>query len=393
MSTIHTWACFLLWISVATQEKMPDVTVTCFISEECGLPCNFQPGRGETVEWFRQDVLLYKFERNSSSKDYFKQQQLAERASISPQHISNGNATLMLRRSGLKDRGTYRCHVRTSAGEHNAKVILKVEAPIRDLFLELSRLSGYEEMKCTVRDVFPAPRVTWVTEPPTFELRPITRKEAGQTGLFTVNSRLRKLAGHPDLIYICKVTSSYGGPSWISSLRKREIKGPEGKDLTIPCRAPTHLNNPSLSWTFSNGKNATLIFRYDSQSMHSDSSPLWVNHVELDSYRVSFGDGSLRLMDPKHSEHSGSYTCEFALPYSKHTEHSKVTIDQPPGQAKVSSEEPSYWWVICVVAALLLFALAGVLVYLKLKGKASKPRNNPDEERELNRVKDAAAAQ
>lgn len=109
---------------------VPDVTVTCMLSEDCVLPCNFQPGTDETVEWFRQDVSLYKFERNGSNTNYFKEQQLAERASISVPQMSNGNASLVLRRSSVKDRGTYRCHVRTSAGVHNAKVILKVEGEL-----------------------------------------------------------------------------------------------------------------------------------------------------------------------------------------------------------------------------------------------------------------------
>lgn len=95
-------------------------------------------------------------------------------------------------------------------------------APIRGLSLELSRLSGYEEMKCTVRNVFPAPRVTWATEPPTLEdLRPVTRMLPDKQGLYSADSRLKRLSGQPDLIYICKVTTSYGGPAWTASLRER----------------------------------------------------------------------------------------------------------------------------------------------------------------------------
>lgn len=73
-----------------------------------------------------------------------------------------------------------------------------------------------------VHNVFPAPRVTWATEPPTFEdLRPVTRILANKQKLYLVDSRLKRLNGHPDLIYICKVTSSYGGPTWTASLRER----------------------------------------------------------------------------------------------------------------------------------------------------------------------------
>lgn len=394
MSAILTWTCFLLGIGFTLQDKTPDVTVTCFVSEECFLPCSFQPGGDETVEWFRQDVVVYKFERSDDdddddSQEHVEHEQFAGRASIFPHLVSRGNATLILRRSSLKDRGTYRCNVHTKRGEHTAKVILKVEAPIQGLFLELSRLSGYEEMKCTVRDVYPAPRVTWATEPPTFEdLRPVTRMQADKKGLYTVDSRLKRLNGQPDLIYICKVTTSYGGPAWTASLREREIRGLQGRDLTIPCSAPTYLNNPSLRWTFSNGEDPSPILSYDGRSGHSASSPPWDDHVELDGFRVPFGDGSLRLMDPRHLEHSGSYTCEFSTPYSRHTERSEVTID---GGKPIKVEDQSHWWIVAVVIVGLVLALVGMLAYLKLRGRSSKPRNDPDEITELHSVRDAAA--
>nr|XP_046227697.1 uncharacterized protein hhla2b.1 isoform X2 [Scatophagus argus] len=386
MSVIHTWACFLLWISFATQDKTPDVAVTCFVSEECVLPCSFQPGSKETVEWFRQDVLVYKFKwedddddddsDKDSSEEHYEHEQLAGRAAVFPHLISHGNATLILRRSGLKDRGTYKCHVSTSNGEHNAKVVVKVEAPIRGLSLELSRLSGYEEMKCTIRNVFPAPRVTWATEPPTFEdLRPVTRMLADKQGLYTVDSRLKRLNGQPDLIYICKVTTSYGGPVWTTSLREREIRGTQGRDLTIPCYAPPYLNNPFLHWSFSNSKDPSHILTYDSHSGNSVSSPPWDKSVELDGFRVPFGDGSLRLMDPKPSEHTGSYTCVFSIPYNTHTERADVTIDDLAGERSIS-EEPSYWWVFGLVIAVLVLALAGMLAYLKVKASAADSNLN-----------------
>ncbi|KAF0028556.1 hypothetical protein F2P81_019643 [Scophthalmus maximus] len=187
-------------------------------------------------------------------------------------------------------------------------------------------------MKCTVRNVFPAPRVTWATEPPTFEdLRPVTRMLADKQGLYMVDSRLRLLKGQSDLVYICKVATPYGGPAWTASLREREIRGTQGRDLTIPCSAPSYLNHPSLEWSFSGGEDPSHILTYDSRSGRSVSTAPWDSHVELDGFRVPFGDGSLRLMDPRHSEHTGSYTCRFSVPYGAHTERTDVTIDGPDG--------------------------------------------------------------
>uniref|UniRef100_A0A672GIM7 Ig-like domain-containing protein n=1 Tax=Salarias fasciatus TaxID=181472 RepID=A0A672GIM7_SALFA len=230
----------------------------------------------------------------------------------------------------------------------------------------LSRLSGYEEMKCTVRDVFPAPRVTWTTEPPTFEsLRPVTRMLADKAGLYTVDSRLKTLEGRPDLIYICKVTTSYGSQAWTASLREREIKGTHGRDLSIPCSAPTYLSSPSLRWSFSNGEDSSHILSYDSRSGDSVSTPPWDSQVELDGFRVPFGDGSLRLMDPRRSDHTGTYTCVFSVPYSTHTERN-------------STGGPSHWWILGLVIALMVLALAGMLAYMKLKGKEGPLKTNTD---------------
>lgn len=116
-----------------------------------------------------------------------------------------------------------------------------------------------------------------------------------------------------------------------------EIKGTQGRDLTIPCSAPSYLNNPVLQWSFSNGEDPSHILNYDSQSGQSASSLAWDNHMELDSFRVPFGDGSLRLMDPRHSEHTGIYTCVFSAPYSTHTERTDVAISDPVGEITIAT--------------------------------------------------------
>ena len=147
--------CILLFLqSYQFECYVSDVAVTCFVSEECVLPCSFKPDSKETVEWFRQDELVYKFKQDTkdkhddrddsdddddddddddedSSEEHFEHEKVAGRASIFPHLITHGNATLILRSCGLKDRGTYRCHVKTSTGEHNAKVIVKVEGEFR----------------------------------------------------------------------------------------------------------------------------------------------------------------------------------------------------------------------------------------------------------------------
>ncbi|KAJ3611093.1 hypothetical protein NHX12_021109 [Muraenolepis orangiensis] len=365
MPLIHTrvWLLlFFIFVGSATQDKTPDTHVTCVISEDCALPCAFQPSSHEVIRWFRgsvHEVLVHSFRSADSAEEEDGEDEEEDkedeegaedgeeddgedepgpqkrghhydgRTSLFPEMVALGNATLVLKGCGPKDRGRYRCHVRTMAGIHESNVLVKVEAPLRILHMELSRLSGFEEIKCTARHVYPAPHLTWETDPPASQLlRPITRKLADkQTGLYMVESRLRRSMNHPEITYICKVTSSYGAQSWTASLRERaEISGPEGRDISIPCHAPARLHNPLLSWTFTHGLDPASILTYDSQSQRSSVSSPWEGHVEMDANRVLLGDGSLRLLGPDHDQHTGVYTCVFSAPYRTHTEETEVTI-------------------------------------------------------------------
>lgn len=405
MSDVLGWLCFLLWIRFLGGHRTPDVAVTCVVSEECRLPCSFPPASKESIQWFRQDVAVFTFQQSDGDddgsdtreedddeyKDKDQQGQLAGRASILPQLVSQGNATLMLQGTALKDRGTYRCQVTTSKGQHSARVILKVEAPIRAVSLELSRLSGYEEMKCSVRGVFPAPRVAWETVPPTLQdLRPVTRILADRHGLYTLDSRLRRLSGQPELIYVCRVSAPYMGLEWTSSLREREMRGAEGRDVTLPCFTPASLNTPLLNWSFSGGEEPFQILTYDGQSGRSVVQRPWDAHLELDAFRVPFGDGSLRLMDPHSAEHSGSYSCVFAASRYTHTERIDLTLEDP-GAGRSTGDKPSYWWVGGLGMAVLVLGLVGVLAYLKTRGSRSKASKDPEDLTELHLVKDSTA--
>lgn len=45
------------------------------------------------------------------------------------------------------------------------------------------------------------------------------------------------------------------------------------------------------------------------------------------------------------------------------------------GESNAVSDKKSYWWIIGIVAALLLVAGAGILAYRKLKGKTGIQRD------------------
>ncbi|KAK7881553.1 hypothetical protein WMY93_029962 [Mugilogobius chulae] len=389
----------LLCVDVSSQSQTEDVHLTCQVSGPCVLPCHLPDSPLKQLLWFKQDSLILTLSSDLQTRPG-PDDSLTGRASLSAPAVAVGNVSLLVKNIGPRDRGRYRCSVKTEAGEKNQDVIVKVQAPIRSVSVELSRLSGFEEIKCSVRNVFPPPRVTWSTEPPTFrDLQPLTRKHLEPSGLYEVDSKLRTL-GQKDLIYICTATSPYGGESWSASYRHRDLRGDPGKDLTLPCFAPSFLNGQTLSWTFYDDNDfAKPILTYSVQSGEAQSWPEWEGHAELDGIRVPFGDGSLRLMDLKENHHAGKYLCVFSdeSERSSHTERMEVTISSAGSTEKSSdTEEKSYWWVGLVMALLALFlVLALVLIFVhfkvRVRGRAMKSKSDPYESTELHKVKDSDA--
>lgn len=90
--------------------------------------------------------------------------------------------------------------------------------------LEITRLSGYEEVKCSTYDVYPAPHVFWSTDPPTptGQLKYTTRKMADKEGLYVMESKLKRLGQRSDLTYICTVNLS-SSAWWTASLSEKGL--------------------------------------------------------------------------------------------------------------------------------------------------------------------------
>uniref|UniRef100_A0AAV2L253 Ig-like domain-containing protein n=1 Tax=Knipowitschia caucasica TaxID=637954 RepID=A0AAV2L253_KNICA len=375
----------MLWVDVSSQNKPEELHVSCLVGRLCVLPCTLPSSALQCLQWFKQDSLILNLSSELQPQPA-PSDPLSGRATLSRADLSRGNASLLVRDSAPRDRGRYRCRVKTAAGDQDQDVIVKVQAPIRSLSVELSRLSGYEEVKCSVRHVFPPPRVTWSTEPPTFQdLRPLTRKQLEDSGLYAVESRLRTM-GQGERVYVCTATSPYGGESWSASYRHRDVRGVEGADLTLPCFSPSFLNARTLSWTFSHSNSSSHILTYRVDSGEATSAPEWSGHAELDGYRVQLGDGSLRLMDTS-EKHTGRYSCVFSSDRNSHTERLEVTVT---GTGKHSSpEQPSYWWLVGLLVGLLVLTLVVLLVYNKIRGGLSKPKSDAEEATELHPVKGA----
>uniref|UniRef100_A0A8B9KSD6 HERV-H LTR-associating 2b, tandem duplicate 1 n=1 Tax=Astyanax mexicanus TaxID=7994 RepID=A0A8B9KSD6_ASTMX len=218
--------------------------------------------------------------------------------SVSAQQLALGNAALSLQRCGLQDRGRYRC-----------------------LNVEITRLSGFEEVKCSTQGVYPAPHVSWTTEPPT-SLKPITRKIPNRLGLYDVESKLKKLRDRSSFTYICTVNSSYSTQTWTTSLTETA----EGKDLTLPCKAPWVTQNFTLTWTFklTRTNKPTVICTYDSWTQLLTNQ--WEGRAGVDALALQAGDGSLQLLSPLSAENTGTYSCTISSLQRRHESQTAVNI-------------------------------------------------------------------
>uniref|UniRef100_A0A8C1MR15 HERV-H LTR-associating 2b, tandem duplicate 1 n=1 Tax=Cyprinus carpio TaxID=7962 RepID=A0A8C1MR15_CYPCA len=352
-----------------------DVQLTCTFSEDCVLPCVFEAAGDEIIYWFRQNVPIQSYIQGSGRLDQ-ADQHYNSRTSLFTELIPSGNASLHIQKCGPQDRGKYRCLVTSSRETTEHFIIVKVEAPIQSVSLETTRLSGFEEVICSSRDVYPAPRVNLFTEPASLpdSLQPLTRKTADKQGLYSVESKLKKLK---DLTYICLVQSFYRSQSWRASLQQKEIFGVEGQDFIIPCVAPWNLQNFTLTWSFTKEHKSSTIYTYD--SLTQQSSSVW-KKVRLVTPRGRGGDGSLQLHNPLSLEHTGTYTCILSAHQTKHEVHTRVNITQSKHEVhtrvnitlkpeKQQSESSPQWWIpAAVITGIAGTAVAAIIGIIKFKG-------------------------
>uniref|UniRef100_A0A3Q3XEY3 Ig-like domain-containing protein n=1 Tax=Mola mola TaxID=94237 RepID=A0A3Q3XEY3_MOLML len=220
--------------------------------------------------------------------------------------IPHGNASLLLRRVKVQDKGRYKCYTTL----------------IQSVIMEMTE----EMITCSAHNIYPVPQVLWTTDPPSAQeaLEDSTMKTADHKGLFTVESKLRILGNSSNYTYFCSFISADKAQVWTASWKKQDLTQEEGHALSIPCIAPLTLPNFTFTWTFTSSSEPTVILRYDTKNRHMLN--LWEGHAELDQELLLLADGSLLIHKPDPAEHSGTYTCTFSGVQSKHTVWTSVNI-------------------------------------------------------------------
>ncbi|XP_073686681.1 HERV-H LTR-associating protein 2 [Garra rufa] len=383
MAAVHSCICLLLvWIVADTNGKSPDVQVTCAFSEDCVLPCVFDAVGDEIIHWFRQNVLIHSYIQGSGRLDQ-PDENYNGRTSLFTEMISSGNASLYIPKCGPQDRGKYRCLVTSGRNTTERFITVMVKAPIHSVRLETTRLSGFEEVKCSSQDVYPAPRVNLFTEPAVLpdSLQPFTRKTANKQGLYSVESKLKKLK---DLTYICLVQSFYRSQTWRASLQEKEIYSVEGQDFIIPCVAPWNLQSFTLTWSFTKDHKSITIFTYD--SLTQQSSSIWKEKVRLVATRGQGGDGSLQLHNPS-LEHTGTYTCILSSHQTKHEIHTKVNFTPETAEKQQGESSPQWWIPTAAITGFAVTAVAAIIGIIKCKAGCTKSNKTHVEDTEMQPIR------
>ncbi|KAG9263729.1 hypothetical protein AMEX_G23789 [Astyanax mexicanus] len=223
MMLYKTPAAFLLiflrtCLSITHTSK--DAHVTCLFHEDCILPCSFRPTGAVVIHWYKQQIPVHSYYYN---KDQFglQNKHFSGRTCLFNSQIAQGNASLVLRKVKVQDRGRYKCYTSTRKGNQESFVNLGVKAPIQLVKIELTE----EKATCLAQNIYPAPQLFWSTEPPTDpgSLHNHTRNTPDSKGLFTIESSVSILGNISQYAYFCSVLSADGSQVWTASVKRQGI--------------------------------------------------------------------------------------------------------------------------------------------------------------------------
>ncbi|KAJ8373337.1 hypothetical protein AAFF_G00266400, partial [Aldrovandia affinis] len=343
---------FCVWTFIECTETQ----VVCTFSEDCVLQCSFKAAGEEVIQWTftHKEDPVHTYYHDADHLEH-QDQRFKGRTSLFNDLIRAGNASLRLRNSNIQDIGRYHCYISNNNGEQNSWVNVEVHAPIQSVGIEMMG----DEVNCSSQGIYPAPRVSWITDPPTQSdmLKDSTQTSADPRGLYSVQSRVRILDNISDHTYVCSVTSADGTQEWTTSLRQQEINSVNDGSAIIPCIAlrTFNLHNFTLTWTFIRANKSEVILTFDSLTKQTVGHG--TSQAKVDPDQVLSGNGSLWLQN---TAQAGTYTCSFSAFQIQHLVHTHVKLT--PARKKESGGNRSRLGVILAVIAVLVLLIAGMMI-------------------------------
>ncbi|GAA6086365.1 uncharacterized protein LOC107589851 isoform X1 [Tachysurus ichikawai] len=125
---LKTSAALLIFLRISVSIKSPpkDTQRTCLFHDDCILPCSFTPTGAVVIHWYKQQIPVHSYYYN---KDQFglQNKHFSGRTCLFNLQIAQGNASLVLRKVKVLDRGRYKCYTSTRKGNQETFVNLDVK--------------------------------------------------------------------------------------------------------------------------------------------------------------------------------------------------------------------------------------------------------------------------
>lgn len=100
--------------------------ITCIITGDCILPCSFRPTGTVVIHWYKQQIPVHSYYYNKNQMG-LQNKHFSGRTSLFNSQIPHGNASLLLRRVKVQDKGRYKCYTSTRKGNQESFVTLDVK--------------------------------------------------------------------------------------------------------------------------------------------------------------------------------------------------------------------------------------------------------------------------
>ncbi|XP_067434049.1 V-set domain containing T-cell activation inhibitor 1-like [Thunnus thynnus] len=298
----------------------PEFTVTCMNSEECVLPCQFQSdGKGVRIMWHKKEAVVSCTRYGNTSFVIGHDSQADEykgRTGLYTDQVLKGNAALLLRNVTTQDQGNYVCITMTEPRTESSIISLIVKALVQEVDIEFSG----DSVTCRAEGFYPAPNLTWSTDPPSDPglLKDKTKSQKTRLGLYDIESSL--MLKENTQTYICHVSSDTNKKTTFLK-HEASIQACPGRDMMLPCSFPhSVLQNFKLTWRF--GRSDPIL----SISVTNQKSQVKVwDHWKLHVPNDLSASRSLKLHKLK-SEHQGTFICEVSTPEEKYITQTDVTL-------------------------------------------------------------------
>ncbi|KAI5091951.1 butyrophilin subfamily 2 member A2-like isoform X1 [Silurus meridionalis] len=286
-----------------------EITVTCFFTADCLLPCN-STHHIIIIHWNKvgKENAVHIFDNNS---DHLENQDVdfRGRTSLFRDQISQGNVSLLLRKVRVEDEGIYTCYTFSRSEQLEEIIHLDVKAAIKRVEIKLND----EQITCNASEVYPQPIISWFKNQEMISddhMTNMTTLTTDTQGLFSLTSHYNYKKDERDrntdqslkrkTEYSCSFSFEDKSQTYNASLRHDKVNIYSGQDARICCPV-AHGDAGDYIITLRFGESSTIL--------KSHQTNISINWSGISVHLAH--DGNVMLSDLDMNKHAGNYTCEM----------------------------------------------------------------------------------